>query len=671
MKRTIVILAAAAALALSCQREEAMSPDSGASYSFNLNITGGGFSNGTRADATVGWTVGENVFLFFQPEGEGVLDRCLTLTYDGSSFHQSGSYIPYGKLGTGGKLSAVYVPYLKGGVRPVFSEGCWSIDGGDVYYSCASGVAYTVSGQQVSATVAMSIPDGYVQFAVPASKAADGDMMSCNLVDAYDCVTLGADLTFTETPVEGKKMTGHKDGGNVFFWGKMNGTEADECELILASSVTGTDLVKKVDLHETAVAKNSAYNTDFYVLPEGALPGEFSISPTEKVHFAKGNLYCTDNRTGLDNPSFTFAFEDKQYQFHLRNHQDLMYYNGIRMTNYASLGKTYEELEDEERENIEFDDPTMIPNVQSDEYTSGFFQWVSDNALINISNGRYKKASNEEYDENGAQIYLPGEPVEDLDIGQEFDVDPLLVQNYFDYFRAGFGAFSSYHKINDTFTFLDGAKTDVVDFGEAYGDGKTWFALSKDEWTYLTGYGIRHRVNGEYVIDHVDNCRPNARDLLGFANVNGTYGMILAPDDWDCDTYPLTGDGELTEYGETEWADMEALGLVFLPAVGNLSVDYEGQDPIVREPVGQSVSAVNSVAYYWTRTALDNDRADLSYEPDQAPRYWGEHYAYTVYITLGITNDGIDESPYHLNPRMYISAGRYRYQPCSVRLVCR
>ena len=118
-----------------------------------------------------------------------------------------------------------------------------------------------------------------------------------------------------------------------------------------------------------------------------------------------------------------------------------------------------------------------------------------------------------------------------MDIGQEFDVDPLLVQNYFDYFRAGFGAFSSYYRINDTFTFLDGAKTDVVDFGEAYGDGKTWFALSKDEWTYLTGYGIRHRVNGEYVIDHVDNCRPNARDLLGFANVNGTYGMILAPDD--------------------------------------------------------------------------------------------------------------------------------------------
>ena len=116
---------------------------------------------------------------------------------------------------------------------------------------------------------------------------------------------------------------------------------------------------------------------------------------------------------------------------------------------------------------------------------------------------------------------------------------------------------------------------------------------------------------------------------------------------------------------------MEALGLVFLPAVGNISVDYKGEDPIVREPVGQRVSAVNSVAYYWTRTALDNDRADLSYEPYKAPQYWGEHYAYTVYITLGITNDGNDESPYHLNPRMNISAGRYRYHPCCVRLVCR
>ena len=124
--------------------------------------------------------------------------------------------------------------------------------------------------------------------------------------------------------------------------------------------------------------------------------------------------------------------------------------------------------------------------------------------------------------------------------------------------------------------------------------------------------GFRQCVS-EYVIDHVDNCRPNARDLLGFANVNGTYGMILAPDDWDCDTYPLTGDGELTEYGETEWADMEALGLVFLPAVGYISVGLG--EAIVRDRVEQRVYAVNSAAYYWTRTALDNDRADLSYEP--------------------------------------------------------
>ena len=548
MKRTIVILAAAAALAVSCQREEAMSPDSGASYSFNLNITGGGFSNGTRADATVGWTVGENVFLFFQPEGEGVLDRCLTLTYDGSSFHQSGSYIPYGKLGTGGKLSAVYVPYLENGVKPVYGDGGWTIDGGDVYYSCASGVAYTVSGQQVSATVAMSIPDGYVQFAVPATKAADGDMMSCNLVDAYDCVTLGADLTFTETPVEGKKMTGHKDGGNVFFWGKMNGTEADECELILASSVTGTDLVKKVDLHETAVAKNNAYKTDF--IPAEALPGLFSISPTEKVHFSKGNLYCTDNGESVS-PRYTFAFEEEQYQFHTRY--------GVT---HHYLGKRKNEVS-----------PEDIPGLIYKEGESGLFQWVSETAFYN------RGIPDDEY----LWFYAP-------------------TQEEIDQARQNFGSFSML-PIHELITELDGLPTDIVEFGKAYSNGKTWFTLSADEWQYLIG----RRTHAEYILELDDTysvdtsvltspCRDNAANLYNFpVTVNGVKGLLIAPDNWNFKENPITGDEAKTEYNDEEWIVAENSGLVFLPACGE---SYMPGNMKYLNYLGQR-------GHYWTRSAYD------------------------------------------------------------------
>ena len=40
---------------------------------------------------------------------------------------------------------------------------------------------------------------------------------------------------------------------------------------------------------------------------KGALPGEFSVSDTKKIHFSKGNLYFNGSE---------FVFEDKQYEFH-------------------------------------------------------------------------------------------------------------------------------------------------------------------------------------------------------------------------------------------------------------------------------------------------------------------------------------------------------------------
>ena len=228
MKKTILILAAVVALAVSCQVEEIIQDEVNTSiaeggYSFNFSVNSGGFGPETKADATIGWTKGESIFVFFQPDGEELLESYISLTYDGSKFVLGGSNVRNGALGEGGKLSAVYVPYLKSDVKPVYSEGSWTIDAGDVYYSCATEVSYTVEDANVSATIDMYIPDGYVQFAAPASKADEGDKLSCNLVDAFSCVTLGSDLSFSAAPVEGKGMTGHKDGEKVYFWGKKNG----------------------------------------------------------------------------------------------------------------------------------------------------------------------------------------------------------------------------------------------------------------------------------------------------------------------------------------------------------------------------------------------------------------------------------------------------------------
>ena len=261
MKKIILILAAAAALTVSCQKENTLVSDDGSAYKFSFSISGNGFATTTKADATSGWTSGESIFIFFKPSGGSLLDRYLTLTYDGSKFVQSGSGITGKVLGSGGKLSAVYVPFLGNGVKPVYNDGSWTIDGGDVYYSCASGVDYTVSQDNVTATISMTIPDGYVQFSVPSSKAAQGDKLLCNMFDAYTCVAMGTDLTFTATKVADGKMSGHSQGDRIYFWGKRNSTSSDNCQFTLESTVTGSDFEKS--LAATAVAKNHAYNILF------------------------------------------------------------------------------------------------------------------------------------------------------------------------------------------------------------------------------------------------------------------------------------------------------------------------------------------------------------------------------------------------------------------------
>jgi len=46
------------------------------------------------------------------------------------------------------------------------------------------------------------------------------------------------------------------------------------------------------------------------VVPKGALSGVFSVSPTTKVRFSKGNLYCNTTTSPV-----TYSFEDNQYDY--------------------------------------------------------------------------------------------------------------------------------------------------------------------------------------------------------------------------------------------------------------------------------------------------------------------------------------------------------------------
>ncbi len=244
-----------AVFAISCQPvEKAADNLQDGGYKFDFTIAAGGFGD-TKADATIGWTAGEKVFVFFKPVGGGLLgDSYAEFTYSEGGWSPN-SYIAPGALGAAGTMAAVYVPYL-GDKTPVYTDTGWTIDGGDVYYSCASGASYTVLDGTVRGNLSMKIPDGYVQFAIDPAAAEEGDILECNYVDAYTCVSLSTELVFSETPVPDKKMTGHADNGKLYFWGKMNDATATECEWVLTNRSGDVKMKTSAD----KIAKNHAYN---------------------------------------------------------------------------------------------------------------------------------------------------------------------------------------------------------------------------------------------------------------------------------------------------------------------------------------------------------------------------------------------------------------------------
>ena len=78
---------------------------------------------------------------------------------------------------------------------------------------------------------------------------------------------------------------------------------------------------------------------------------------------------------------------------------------------------------------------------------------------------------------------------------------------------------------------------------------KIWHTLSFQEWMYIAEH------------------RPNARSLHGPAYINGIYGVVLLPDDWEGLPEGLSfKPKEYNEYSLEQWAQMEANGALFLPA---------------------------------------------------------------------------------------------------------
>lgn len=125
----------------------------------------------------------------------------------------------------------------------------------------------------------------------------------------------------------------------------------------------------------------------------------------------------------------------------------------------------------------------------------------------------------------------------------------------------------------------DGKYAEFNDWGADVRPGK-WRTLTEAEWRYVL------------------TKRANARQKQGLGTVCGHTGLVLLPDVWhtpkSCTFTAGNKRGYKTNiYDEKQWKEMEQIGAVFLPAVGNLSA-------------GDKEWGRNSYGRYWAATSSDD-----------------------------------------------------------------
>lgn len=138
-----------------------------------------------------------------------------------------------------------------------------------------------------------------------------------------------------------------------------------------------------------------------------------------------------------------------------------------------------------------------------------------------------------------------------------------------------------------------------------------WRTLSQNEWQYLC-YG-----------------RPNAKNKLGRATIDGKQGIVLLPDIW---TAPpgvafntTSGEPDANVYTLQQWQWMEDKGAIFLPCAG-----YRKGTVITGINLGGSITYYGNSGCYWSKTSISSFKASsffvgnaVGVNMDNIDRYWG------------------------------------------------
>ena len=239
----------------------------------------------------------------------------------------------------------------------------------------------------------------------------------------------------------------------------------------------------------------------------GALPGEFSVSTTEKVHFSKGNLQfnamkgihqCADGTSQKG----TWCFAEHQWDYVGDAENGTVYENGTKCNN-TKVNATY--------------------NGWIDLFGWGTSGWRSD------ANAYKPYATNE-----ASSDYYPG-GYNNTDLTKA-------------YANADWGV---YNQIGDD-------------------PAGTWRTLTKDEWGYLFhGRNDAEKLFGLGTVNGVPGTILLPDDWVmpeGVIFVPSTNKGL----EWVSDTYTNSNNDNYSHntYTDTEWTKMESSGAVFLPAAG-------------------------------------------------------------------------------------------------------
>ncbi len=320
---SIALTAILAGLAISCQKEEAVSDKTDAvQYTFNIIVNDrAGFDSDASTKGSEShkycWENGDKIFLFFKPTDDNLLENTYaTLTYDGSEWGVNAPGLS--GLGEDGTLSAVYVYNLDGNVYPKFSDDDkqWTIATGNTFYNCQT-VTYSVSeDNKISASLDLVAPPDFVRLYVEGATGA----LTCDKVKGWKDIAIGSEMTFSNVTCTGYMdgFTNSGDSNVKEYYGRIvSGTSLNgvECNF----SVVKNGKVYERTTTPSSDAKSFTMNTSAtddkkWTEASGKLPGLFTVgngadgepgtADDVMVRFSKGNMYWDGD---------SFEFEANQY----------------------------------------------------------------------------------------------------------------------------------------------------------------------------------------------------------------------------------------------------------------------------------------------------------------------------------------------------------------------